>query len=235
MDNEPNATLPAKEDGLRHLYEPGAIVDDSFSYDGFQVVRGEYFAHVYEPSITFNDYKISVNKACMNRLPDVDYVQILVSRNEKKLVIKPSEECEKGSFLWRSRGKDKSSPRAVTCRVFFAMIMRLMDWNPGYRYKLLGKLIVNKGEFLFVFDLTESEIYQRLLRDPETGKVMKPSSSRPMYPEEWKDQFGLPVEDNRKSLQVNIFNGYAVYGISEKQDQAMPSPIPYNGERSDNP
>ena len=37
------------------------IDDDSFSYDGYQVVRGEFFAHIYEPSFTFNNYKVSVN------------------------------------------------------------------------------------------------------------------------------------------------------------------------------
>ena len=231
---DPRMMPASTEDGSRHLYEPGAIVDDSFSFDGYQVVRGEYFAHVYEPSVTFNDYRISVNKACANRLPSVDYVQILVSRNEKKLLIKPCDEWEKGSFLWCIKGIKERRPRTATCRILFAMIMRMMEWNPSYRYKLLGKLIVNKGDYLFVFDLTEPEIYQRLLRDPETGKVIKPGSSKPMYPEDWKDQFGLSVEDNRRSLQINIFNGYAVYGLSEKHDPEIPSLIPDNGEGSVN-
>ena len=30
------------------------IEDNDFSYDGFQVVRGEFFAHIYEPSFTLN-------------------------------------------------------------------------------------------------------------------------------------------------------------------------------------
>ncbi len=37
--------------------------DDAFSYDGYQVVRGEFFAHTYEPSFTFNSNKVSVNTA----------------------------------------------------------------------------------------------------------------------------------------------------------------------------
>ena len=49
------------------------IDDDSFSYDGYQVVRGEFFAHIYEPSFTFNNYKVSVNTACIKKLPDVEY------------------------------------------------------------------------------------------------------------------------------------------------------------------
>lgn len=59
------------------------IDDDSFSYDGYQVVRGEFFAHIYEPSFTFNNYKVSVNTACIKKLPDVEYVQILVNPIEK--------------------------------------------------------------------------------------------------------------------------------------------------------
>lgn len=27
-------------------------IDDSFNYEGFQVVRGEFFAHIFEPSFT---------------------------------------------------------------------------------------------------------------------------------------------------------------------------------------
>ena len=37
----------------------------------------------------------------------------------------------------------------------------------------------------------------------------------PVFPQEWQNQFGLPFEEHRKSLQVNIFDGYAVYGFKE--------------------
>ena len=39
----------------------------------------------------------------------------------------------------------------------------------------------------------------------------------PSYPEEWKNQFGIPVEEHQKSMQVNIFEGYAVFDIQEKK------------------
>ena len=49
-----------------------------FNFDGYQVVRGEFFAHLYEPSITFNNYKVAVNTACIRKIPDFDFIQILV-------------------------------------------------------------------------------------------------------------------------------------------------------------
>ena len=46
---------------------------DNFSLGDFQVVRREFFAHLSEPSITFNSYKFYVNKACLNKFPHADY------------------------------------------------------------------------------------------------------------------------------------------------------------------
>lgn len=198
-------------EGLPPSTEKDIIQDDNFSYDGYQVVRGEFFAHVYEPSITFNGCKVSVNTACINKLPDVRYVQILVNPDEKKLAVRPCNEDEKDSFAWCTAGSGKRKPKQVTCRMFYAKIMELMDWNPNYRYKLLGKLIRAGGELLFIYDLSAPEIYQRIVKEGE-----KPKNSRtPVFPADWQNQFGVPVEEHRKSLQVNIFNGYAVFGIKD--------------------
>ena len=191
--------------------EEEIILDESFSYDGYQVVRGEFFAHLSEPSITFNNHKVSLNTACLRRLPDVEYVQILVNQNEHKLVVRPSSEDEKDSFIWCTMS-EKRKPKQITCRVFFAMIIDLMGWNPDYRYKLLGKLIRSSDEYLFAFDLTSTEIFQHFV--VEGGK---PKASRtPVFPAEWKNQFGLSVEEHQKRLQVNIFKGYTVFSVNNE-------------------
>lgn len=186
-----------------------AIEDPNFSYDGYQVVRGEYFAHLYEPSISFNRSRVSLNTACLKRLTEVNYVQILVNSEEKKLAVRPCNEDEKDSFLWCT---PKRKPKQITCRVFFAKIIDLMDWNPDYRYKLLGKLIKSGNEYLFIFDLTATKVYQRIEQEGE-----KPKTSRtPVFPSQWQNQFGLPVEEHSKQLQVNIFKGYTVFGLKDK-------------------
>lgn len=92
-------------------------------------------------------------------------------------------------------------------------MISLMDWNPNYRYKILGKLIRSGNEILFIFDLTSPEIFPRTLKDNGTATTAR----TPSYPEEWKNQFGIPVEEHQKSMQVNIFEGYAVFDIQEKK------------------
>lgn len=189
------------------------IEDESFTFEGYQVVRGEFFSHTHEPSITFNKCKVSVNTACVNKLPEIDYVQILVNPEEMKLAVRPCHEDEKDSFLWCGINKKtgRKKPREITCRMFFAKIVQLMDWNPDYRYKMMGKLVHSNAENLFVFDLKATEVYQRVRQN---GEAMR-SSRVPVFPSEWQNQFGLPVEEHQKSLQINIFSGYAVFGIKD--------------------
>lgn len=218
MTNDFSITMTTQCNSAEETFEKSTpvsdaeiIQDDSFSYDGYQVVRGEFFAHIFEPSITINKCKVYVNTACVNKLANVNYVQILVHPDDKKLVVRPCGEDEKDSFLWCNSHDGKRKPKQITCRIFFAKVVQLMNWNPDYRYRLLGKLIRSCNEYLFVFDLTAPEIFQRVEREGE-----KPKTSRtPVFPAQWQNQFGLPVEEHRKSLQVNIFNGYAVFGIKE--------------------
>jgi hypothetical protein len=209
-NGEGNARSTEQVLGLNLAPGEEIIQDDDFKYDGYQVVRGEFFAHIKEPSITFNRHKVSLNTACLNRLPSVDYVQILVNPSELKLLVRPSGEDEKDSFIWCSKG-EKRKPKQVTCRVFFAKVMDLMGWNPDYRYKLLGKLIKSGDEYLFAFDLTSTEVYQRVIIEDGKQKV----SRTPTFPAEWQNQFGLPVEEHRKRLQVDIFKGYTIFSVKE--------------------
>lgn len=184
---------------------------ETFSYDGYQVVRGEFFAHTFEPSITFNDNKVYVNMACLNQMPMVEYIQILINQQTKKLVIRPCREDEKDSFRWCS-STGRRRPKQITCRIFYAKLAEMLQWNPAYRYKILGKMVTANSEQLYIFDLTATEMYQRIRQ--ESGRSGRSGNRRtPIFPAEWQEQFGLPVEEHRKQLKINIFDGYTVFGI----------------------
>ena len=195
------------------LLQPGDEViemNENFNFDGYQIDRREFFAHINEPSVSFNNCRFYVNCACLNKFPNTTFVQVLVNSARKTLALRPCAENLEGAFAWCSlNGKRK--PKQTTCKLFFAKIVSLMDWNPDYRYKLLGKLIHANGDYLIAFDLTATEVYQRTFQEGA-----KPKTSRvPVFPAEWQDQFGLDYNEHRQSMQINIFDGYAVYSIKD--------------------
>ena len=186
--------------------------DDNFSYDGYQVVRGEFFAHLFEPSVTFRNNRVSVNAACLRKLPETEYVQFLVNPTEKKLAVKPCEEDMKDSFRWSTGEGKKIKPKAITCKVFFGKVMELMGWNPAYRYKILGKLIRTKSDLLFIFDLTSAETYI-------SRKGFDTNTRSAVFPETWKTQFGLPVNEHPGVFQINVFDDNTVFRINQSEEQ----------------
>ena len=205
---------------------------ENFDFEDFQVVRREFFAHLREPSVTFNDCKFQVNMACLTKFPNCDFAQVLVSQEEKILALRPCAEGTKDAYMWCGVSKGKRKPKAITCKLFFAKIVSLMNWNPKYRYKLLGRLIHANGEYLIAFDLNAPEVYQRTFVEGE-----KPKTSRtPVFPSEWQTQFGLPYNVHKQSMQINIFDGYAVYAIkdttavSDDTPAALPSAVNTGGD-----
>lgn len=227
------ASLSASATNAPALAEGDEILElEDFNFDDFQVVRREFFAHMREPSITFSDFKFQVNMACLAKFPQFDFAQVLVNQKDKILALRPCEEGAKDAYLWVNPSKGKRKPRPITCKPFFAKIVSMMEWNPKYRYKLLGRLMHSNGEYLIVFDLNAPEMYERTFVEGQ-----KPKTSRtPVFPSEWQTQFGLPYNVHKQSMQINIFDGYAVYAIKdttavkEETPAILPAPVSTEGE-----
>ena len=191
------------------------IRDEAFNYDGFQVVRGEFFAHVNEPTFVFYRDKVAVNAACIRKLPDVEFVQILVNPEKKQLAVMPCRESDKDSFRWCTQGK-KRLPKQISCPIFSAKMQTLMNWTPEFKYKLLGKLLDTGKQMIFVFDLTTPEIFIPSDSDARLSR-------KATYPAEWQNQFGIPVSTHQNTLQISIFDGHAVFNIQKSNEEVKVS------------
>ena len=104
--------------------------------------------------------------------------------------------------------------------------VRVIAYCPGpvdtaFYDKSKGKLPPLYSELLFIFDLTSPEIYQRQVK--EDGKVK--NTRTPIFPEEWKNQFGQSYKDHQRRLQVGTFDGYTVFNL-----QSDPRRIPKKKE-----
>jgi hypothetical protein len=217
-----------------HVDPEGAEEAEEMKLNGFQFVRTEFLAHLHEPSFSFNDGKVGVNAACVKRLPTVDYIQILINRETRMLVVKPCDEFDLFSFRWCTVKGDKRIPRQVTGRLFFMKVCDMMDWNPDHRHKVLGKLCKANGEFIFAFDLKAVSTYERTI----TAEGKRKTSRTPVLPAEWKDQFGIPYEEHKKALQINMFDGFALFSLGEKpqngtDDQQSDSDGSNGGQQTD--
>lgn len=212
---------------------------EDFSYEGYQVVRRELFAHLREPAVVIRRDSVTFNTACIAGLEDAVYIQILVNQDNKRMVVRKCEENDKDALRWCVAKPDKRKSRKMTNKIFSAMMYEMMGWNLDCRYKILGHKITFEDETIYVFDLMETEIFldikgKRAKKDTESqsttesannieetvssntdnersAEEIKRKNRIPFYPKEWKDSFGLPVEEHSKALEINMLDGYAEF------------------------
>lgn len=190
--------------------------EESIDLDDYEIVSAEFFAQIKEPAFTINVNKITANAASVRMMPDVEYVKILVNQNEKKLVLKPCDELDISGYKWARTKNGKRYASQRTGEPFVLIICKLMDWNPDYRYKILGKKCISKGEDVLVFDLTVAQAFEKAPKGEKGGK------SRRIMPAGWDGSFGPKFGESHRSLQIDTFDGYKVFSIKgdkEKTDE----------------
>ena len=106
-------------------------VVENVNYDGFEVVRREFFSHTFEVSVSFRIDSIMFNTATLKKMPNVRYVQFIVNPEKKKIVIKSCDVDDKDAIRWCQYNErlDKRTPKKILCRMFAAKVFDMMDWN----------------------------------------------------------------------------------------------------------
>ena len=75
--NENTNAMPPEEQAENDRDARAEELESTFSYDGYQVVRKELFAHLRDPAIVIRKDSITFNTACITGLEDVVYVHVM--------------------------------------------------------------------------------------------------------------------------------------------------------------
>ena len=172
---------------------------DKFDFDGFAVVRREFFSKVNCPAVTFKYGSVAFNVRAIRKLNECQFIHILINAEKKLLIAKPCEEDEKDSLQWsRVDKQNKIVPRAITGKMFTAQLFKDMKWSIESTVKVLGTLLKCKDERIFVFNLVNAEAYLRLAEpfadDPKRRKRV------PFMPEHWQGNYGQSYEESKNKI-----------------------------------
>ena len=195
----------------------------NFSFNGYQVVRREFFSHKFDPTLTIKNNSIIFNNACISKLDQVVYVQVLINPDSNKLVIRPCDEGARDAVRWCIAKEDKRKSRQISCSMFTAKLYDMMGWETLYRYKMQGSRIDYQGEKLYVFDLSSTEIFIPTTQEGTNPDEKPKKKTICRFQADWRDSFGLPVEEHEKATQVNLAEGFNMVGMENGQ---IPEQLP---------
>lgn len=225
MDELQKEELSAREQRTAEL-------EQSFSYDGYQIVRKELFAHLRDPAITIRKDSVTFNTACIEGLEDVVYIHMMFNRELKRIVVEGCDENDKDALRWCIAKPDKRKSRKMVGKPFSELVYREMGWDENCRYKILGYRIQFEDKTLYVFDLMVPEIFHERKSRKKNEQASQEVAEMPnedaqnnnaaetevntrkgYYPDDVANTFGVPVEQHRADMEIQQMDGYISVGI----------------------
>lgn len=228
-------TTEPKRDEV-YFEKKAAELAASFSYEDYKIVRSELFAHVRRPAVTIRYESITFNTACICGLEDAVYIQLLISQNQKRLAVRRCNENDKDAIRWCVEKMDKRKSRKITAAEFTRRIYEMMGWDAKCRYKLVAYKIPFDGQEIYVFELSEPEIFHERPKrtkeeEEELEKNMTPEeietlkkkeaaeSRKPFYPDDVENTFGVPVKEHQNQITFADLDSYHEVNRKSQTDE----------------
>lgn len=176
--------------------EPGSIEAQPGDFDlrGFEVVQAQFFQITGVPCVTFSTEGVHFNPACIQKLSEIRFVEMLVHPGKKMLAVRPVEETARHSLRWaRLDGTGRRMPRTISGAAFIPTLYQMFGWNAEYKYCIKGMYRRGEDGAALLFRWGDAEI---LIPDRILGnvgyKLFRIAARRAVaaFPPSWVDSAG---------------------------------------------
>lgn len=172
-----------------------------------EVVRQDYFVMSEEALLTFNQGRMYVNNYCIRKFEDTEYIQVLINKEKKILIVKLLKEKKKDSFRWSTQGK-KRKARHMRCVPLFYMVYKMMKWDVNCRYRITGHMETANRETILCFLLKDAQCFVPVAVDKNGRSIYKHQ-----MPAEWNMTFGVSTREYGTGEFVLRYEEDGVYEI----------------------
>lgn len=172
-----------------------------------EIVRQDYFASCEDVTLTFNQGKMYVNNYCIRNYEKTEYIQVLVNREKKMLVLKLLTEKKKDSIRWATQG-EKRRARHIRCVPLFYLVVKMMKWDVDFRYRITGHEEKSNGQTILCFLLKDAQCFVPVSTD-QNGRTIY----RKRMPKEWDMSFGISQKEYGEGEFVLRYAEDGVYEI----------------------
>ena len=213
--------------------EPKQIEVKSGDFDlrGFEIARSQFFDSIEKICVTFSIKSVKFSKACLQKLGNVQFIEMLVHPAEHLVAVRPAAKDDRNAIRWgKSDEKDGCEPRIITGVAFLRTVYSLFGWEEKYRYRIQGVRRHKNMESVILFDMKETEVFMPretlLAGSVDEGRELLDKDVRPVvpntrssiraYPSAWADNFGSNYYRHAQARELSTIDIDGAWQITEK-------------------
>ena len=172
-------------------------IDKENAVKSFQVVSGDMFSRAFDPVIRISKKNISFSKSCVDKLPNIDYIELLFNPVERMLIVRPCESDHPNAIKWEA--KNKSAVPLVRA------IYESMGWETDYTFRIPCQVISNpylasENSTVLVFDL-DNYVGRAVSKKDEVIIPKKETDTAPTEHDEAKSYYYPPDEEEPQEIR----------------------------------
>ena len=130
-----------------------------FDLRGFEVTNAALFDTNKRPYVVLQNKKIKFSTDCVRRFGKDNKVELLIHPGLRKLAVRRAAKDCRHFVQWSRSDDGKYYTKDIPCSAFGDTLFELLDWGTEYKFKAYGRYIEGDGESVFLFDLSEPEIF----------------------------------------------------------------------------
>ena len=135
------------------------VAAGDFDLRDFEVTNAALFDSNKRPYVLFQNKKIKFSTDCVRRFGKDNKVELLVHPGLRKFAVRRATKDCRHFVQWSRPNDGKYYAKEIPCSAFGDTLFELLDWGAEYKFKAYGSFLENEGESVFLFDLSEPEIY----------------------------------------------------------------------------
>ena len=130
-----------------------------FDLRGFEVTNAALFDTNKRPYVLFQNKKIKFSTECVRRFGKDNKVEMLIHPGLRKFAVRCAAKDCRHFVQWSRPDDGKYCAKEISCSAFGDTLFELLDWGTEYKFKAYGSFLENEGDAVFLFDLSEPEIF----------------------------------------------------------------------------
>ena len=186
-----------------------------FDFRGYEVARSQFFDSHNKVSLTFSTSVISTTMACIRKLPENHFVELLIHPAKQLLAIRPVKKDSKNAIQWSTTLNGELVKKHISGAAYLPTLFLLFKWDENCKYRVTGSKKQSSDGTILIFDLSETEVF---LSDFDSDEGVNPitygrKKSVRGYPSEWAHGFGNNYY-HQTELDYTICSEEQMWGIN---------------------
>ncbi|MBP5383418.1 MAG: recombinase family protein [Lachnospiraceae bacterium] len=175
-----------------------SVKKGDFDLRGYELVRSQFMTSFGKLSVTISSSTVSFNKVCIDKMPGIPKIELLVMPGKHLLAIRKAPAGSRYALTWSKKDSDHYCPRTISGSAFLPTLYKLFGWRKDSNYRITGTMYRSDDDTVIIYDVRDAVLLipeEVLADEPLTADIdpdlpKKKTKRLTAYPANWAGTFG---------------------------------------------